>query len=85
MVGETEVEQKISKVVTFVNGDIREKKRLVHYERSCGKCVTKEVARANVYAALVEGAVVPSQTVTVPSKARIGTTLQCASQLLPGR
>ena len=85
MVGDAVVEERISKTMSYINGDIRDKHRLIHYERSCGKCSSKEEARNNVYTALVEGGIVPDVAVTVPSKARIGTTMQAASQLLPSR
>jgi hypothetical protein len=67
--GAKSVEAEISKVLAFVNGDIRSEK-MVHYERACGRCVDRASACDNFATALVEGGILLPSTATVPSKHR---------------
>jgi hypothetical protein len=82
-VGEQARLDRIDKVKCFVNWDTR-RNALVHYEHGCGQCNSREDAIANVYAAIIEGRVLPDTTCTVPSKHRFGSAMDALSEQIPG-
>eukprot|EP00959_Pyramimonas_sp_CCMP1952_P190571 3985695-Pyramimonas_sp.AAC.1 len=64
-------------VVQYCNWNVKSN-RLVHYEKGCGRCSSRDDACANVADALLNGQVIPDSNCTVPCKHRFGS---CADAL----
>ncbi len=62
--------EKVDRVCAMINGDIRSTGRIIHYERACGRCKTRDDALKNCAAALAE--IMPPPGATEPSKNRWG-------------
>eukprot|EP00959_Pyramimonas_sp_CCMP1952_P155932 3261380-Pyramimonas_sp.AAC.1 len=53
------IRERVAKASLFINWDVR-KPRLIHYERSCGECGSRDQAVKNLYSAILESGVVLS-------------------------
>ncbi|CAK0895533.1 unnamed protein product [Prorocentrum cordatum] len=74
---EQKLQDRIDMVVQYCNWNVKSN-RLVHYEKGCGRCSSRDDACANVADALLNGQVIPDSNCTVPCKHRFGS---CADAL----
>ncbi len=73
---------KIDRALCFLNGDIRQH-RIIHYEKACGKCVSRQQCIDNLTAALEDIVILPSGCLE-PSKSRWGQTDASLALQAPG-
>ena len=74
---------RVELVLQYCNWNVMDN-RLVHYEKACGKCSSRDDACTNVAGALLNGQVIPDSNCTVPCKHRFGSCADALREQSPG-